>query len=312
MNGYRRERQRIDELLIEKSKEASMFLVIGATGYLGSMIACNLLTAGHSVRTLVREGSKTLPLEKAGAQVVIGDLQDPSSLMAACQGVTTIISTANTRAQDYDENTQATDVRGYQNLIRAAQAAGTDHFLYVSALGADPYSPIPYLAAKGQTEADLRASGMVYTIFRPSYFMDFWFMGLVFGPATQGQPVWVWGDGSDCHWPVAAKDVAEYVVKGAIDHPSARNQVIAILGPQPLSLREAALVAERILGKSICIKTLDPSAPPPDLSPLTIQLMSLGSTLELSGERMAAKEFRVKLTTLDDYLNGILANPAKA
>ncbi len=97
-----------------------MFLVIGSTGYLGSMIARNLLAMGFAVRTLAREGSKTLPLEKAGAQVAIGDLQDLPSLKAACQGVKTIISTAGTRTMDYDVAMQAIDIRSDQNLINAA------------------------------------------------------------------------------------------------------------------------------------------------------------------------------------------------
>jgi NADH dehydrogenase len=189
----------------------------------------------------------------------------------------------------------------------AASAAGVDRFLYTSALGADPDSPIPYLAAKGQTEADLRASGMAYTIFRPSYFMDFWFMGLVFGPVMNGQPVWVMGDGSDPHWPVAAQDVAEFVTRAAIDHPSARNRVIVIPGPQPLSLRDAAMVAERVLGKPALVKPFDLAAPPAELSPLTIQLISLSPALDLSDETMASSEYEITQTTLQDYLNTILA-----
>ncbi len=289
-----------------------MYLVIGGTGYLGRMIARKLLAMTYSVRILVREGSNTLPLEEVGARVVIGDLQDPASLTAACQGVKTIISTAATRTLDYDESVRAIDVCGYHNLIRTAPAAGIDHFLYISALGADPHSEVPYLAAKGQIEADLRDSGMVYTIFRPSYFMDFWFMGLVLGPATKDQPVWVLGDGRDPHWPVAAQDVAEIVVKGAIGHPSARNRVIEITGPQPLSLKDAALVAGRGLGKSVSIKSLDPANPPLELSPLTIQLMSLRPGAQLSGETTAAEEFEIKPTSLEDFLSELRVMPAKA
>lgn len=284
-----------------------MFLIVGATGYLGGMIARNLLTMGYTVRVLVREGSNSLPLEDLGAEVVIGDLQDPASLITACQGIKTVITTASTRTLDYDESVKASDVRGYQNLMMAASAAGVDRFLYISALGANPDSPIPYLAAKGQTEADLSASGMAYTIFQPSYFMDFWFMGLVFGPVMNGQPVWVIGNGSDPHWPVAAQDVAELVTRAAIDHLSARNRVIVIPGPQPLSLRDAAMVAERVLGKPALVKPLDPAAPPAELSPLTIQLISFSPALDLSGKTNASSEYEITQTTLQDYLNKILA-----
>ncbi len=287
-----------------------MILIVGATGYLGNMITHKLLAQGLEVRVLVRSGGNSQPLAEAGAQPVIGDLQDPDSLYAACQGVDTVISTAATRTYDYRETAQAADVRGYQNLFKTAKAAGVSHFILVSAVGADACSSIPYIAAKGEMEADLRASGMDFTIIRPSYFMDFWFMGLVLGPAMKGEPVWVLGEGKDPHCPVVAGDVAEFVVT-AVGHPAARNRVIVVAGPQPLSLRDAALVAERILGKPVPVKSFDPAAAPPELSPLTIQLMTLSSPIDFTKETaQAAEEFGIRQTSLDKYLQGILTKAA--
>ncbi len=287
-----------------------MILIIGATGYLGNMITRKLLAQGLEIRVLVRSGGNSQPLAEAGAQPVQGDLQDPASLHAACQGVDTVISTAGTRTYDYRETNQAADVCGYKNLFKAAKAAGVGHFILISAVGADPCSPIPYIAAKGQMETDLRASGMDFTIIRPSYFMDFWFMGLVFGPAMKGEPVWVLGEGNDPHSPVVAGDVAEFVVTAA-GHPAARNRVIVVAGPQPLSLREAALVAERILGKPVLVKSFDPAAAPAELSPLTVQLMTLSSPADFTKETaQAAGEFGIRQTTLDEFLQGILTKAA--
>ncbi len=137
-------------------------------------------------------------------------------------------------------------------------------------------------------------------------------MGLVFGPAMKDQPVWAMGEGQDPHWPVAAQDVAEFVTRAAISHPSACNRVMVITGPQPLSIMDAASVAEKILGKPVRVKTFDPATPPPELSTLTIQLMSLVPTSDLTEGTLVAREFGITLTTLDDYLGKVLATPAKA
>ncbi len=279
-----------------------MILVAGATGYLGGMITRQLLANGRQVRILVRAGSKHQPLVDAGAQPVIGDLHDRPSLDLACRGITTVISTAFTSTFDYDAAAQAGDVDGTGGLIEAARAAGVDHFIFTSALGADPASAIPYVAAKGQIEARLRSSGMPYTILEPSYFMDFWFMGFVYGPALNGAPVWVLGDGRQPHSPVAARDVAAFAI-AAVERPSARDRVIRIGGPQPLSLCDAVQVAERMLGKTVAMQSYTSGPLPPGWSPLALQLMQLGSSASFALDTTeTAAEFGVRLTSLEEFL----------
>lgn len=88
-----------------------MILIAGATGQLGGAVAHRLLQQGHAVRVLVRpnspaetlaqQGLATSPqaLIEAGAEPVSGDLTAPASLMRACQGVQTVITTANSAAR---------------------------------------------------------------------------------------------------------------------------------------------------------------------------------------------------------------------
>lgn len=274
-----------------------MKLVIGSTGYLGGMVVRGLQTAGEKVRVLVREGANQQPLRDAGAQIFSGNLHDKTSLKTACQGVDAIISTASTRTMDYSESVGEEDVRGYENLISAAFEGGVGHFIFISAMGADPLSPIPYLAAKGRIETVLRASGMDYTIFRPSYFMEFWFMGMVLGPASNHQPVWVTGSGYQPHWPVTAADVAAIAVKAA-NSSVHRNRMYLLPGPEPLSLRDAAAEAGLILGKQVDVQTFAPASPPPDVSPLTAQLLSLKFDLQPYEAFRAADDFKIEMLSL--------------
>ncbi len=76
-----------------------MILVVGATGHLGGAVTRMLLAQGQPVRILVRPQSDYQPLAEAGAQVVLGDLKQPGSLDAACQGADTVITTANSAAR---------------------------------------------------------------------------------------------------------------------------------------------------------------------------------------------------------------------
>lgn len=107
-----------------------MILVVGATGLLGSEI-CDLLAArGKRVRALTRgtcDPARRDRLRALGAEVVPGDLRDAGSPAAACQGVSTVITTASALPIAYqpEVNTpQITDPDGYLSLIAAARDAG--------------------------------------------------------------------------------------------------------------------------------------------------------------------------------------------
>ena len=249
---------------------------------------------------------------QGGARPYTGDLNDGPSLDAACAGAGVIIATAGTRTTDYDATVQANDVAGYRRLIEAARAAGIHQFLFVSALGAHPASPIPYIAAKGDVEATLKTSGVPFTILRPSFFMDFWFFGFVFGPAQGGGPVWVFGDGRDSHSPVLADDVAALAV-AAVDHPNARNRILPQLGPQPLSLADALTEYERRTGTRVEMRSFAPDSPAPGWSSLAVQLMALGSTTQTPADAAGvAEEFGIRPTSLAEYLDTVLPVTATA
>ncbi len=283
-----------------------MILVVGATGQLGSMITHQLLAKGREVRILVRAGSTYQPLVEAGAQPIIGDLRDPASLEAACQGIKTVITTAQARITEDEADAQAINLHGYHSLIDAARGAGVKHFIFTAGLGADPASPIPFLASKGQIKAYLCASGIPYTILEPDWFMEGWFMFFVYLPASQGQPVWVIGEGCDRHSPVAIQDVAAFAV-AAVDHPNARNRVIPLGGPQALSWRDTVTLCESLLGKSITVQSFTPDQPPPGWPPLLVQLVAGISTDWVVDMTETAREFGVRLTPLAEFVRGTLS-----
>src|SRR5512142_1648557 len=121
---------------IHKSKEIDMILVVGSTGYLGSEICRRLTLSGKSVRGLVRSTSdeeKVARLKAMGVETVTGDLRDPSSLAAACQGADAVITTATTTvSMQPGDSIPITDQQGQLDLVKVAKQAGVHKFIYVS------------------------------------------------------------------------------------------------------------------------------------------------------------------------------------
>ena len=110
----------------------------------------------------------------------------------------------------------------------------------------------------------LRESGIGYTILAPTAFMEFWPAMVVGMPALRGQPVTLVGEGRRRHSFVSNRDVAAFAV-AAVDHPAARNQHLAIGGPEPLSWREVVATYERVLGRSIPVEYVAMGEPVPGL-----------------------------------------------
>jgi len=113
-----------------------MILVAGATGVLGSEIVRNLLARVGKVRAMTRKTSKPETvdrLRKAGAQIVVADLKDPASLVAACKGVDGVISTVTsvTTAQPGD-SFASTDGQGTIAAHRRGKECGAKKFVFIS------------------------------------------------------------------------------------------------------------------------------------------------------------------------------------
>ena len=286
-----------------------MILVVGATGLVGGMIARRLLGRGDTVRILVRPGSNYQPPVDAGAQPVVGDLKDPSSLGPACAGVQTVITTATSGSRGGADTVQTVDEEGNRHLIDAARAAEVRQFIFVSALSADEDSPIPMARAKAHTEAYLRASGMPYTVLAPNGILEV-NLGLVVGfPLRAGQPATLIGEGRRRHSLVAASDVAAFAV-AVVGHPLALNRRVVIGGPEAVSWRDIIATYERVLGRPVPVEwkapgELLPNLPPvPGLAELVSGILAGLETYDSPVDMTeTARTFGVQLTPLEEVVH---------
>jgi uncharacterized protein YbjT (DUF2867 family) len=288
-----------------------MILVVGATGQLGGLIVRTLLERGRPVRALVRNAPGAAPVP-AGAETVVGDLKDPESLAAACRGVSAVVTTANSVGRAGADTVESVDRRGNHNLLEAAAAAGVRRFVFTSALGASPESPVPFLQAKAETEQRLRASGMDWTILRPNLFMDTWVPAVVGGPALAGEPVTIVGKGRRRHSFVAAQDVAAYAV-AALDHQQAVGRELMIGGAEPRSWQDVVETFEQALGREVPTRSvpLGTSVPglPDAVSGVLTALETYDSPLDMTE---SSRTFGVLPSTLRDFVRDFVTRAAQA
>lgn len=215
-------------------------LVVGATGTLGRQIVRHALDNGYSVRCLVRNLRKASFLKEWGAELVLGDLTKPETLISALEGIETVIDSATARPSDA---ARRVDWEGQVNLIQAAKKANIQRFIFFSILNAEKYPEIPLMAIKHSTEIFLAESGLNYTILRPCGFMQ----GLIgqYGiPILDNQPVWITGESSPIAY-MNTQDIAKFAIQ-AIAVPATENQTFPVVGLRPWTAEEIIQLSERL------------------------------------------------------------------
>lgn len=282
-----------------------MILVVGSSGELGGLIAREAIARGLPVRALVRSVADAERLAAMGAEPVFGDLKDPGSLLAACRGVDTVVTTANTARREQPDTLETVDRAGNRNLIDAARSAGVDHLVFTSVNGVFEGHPVPFMAAKAETERALQDSGLTWTILAPEPFMETWLGMVVAGPALAGREVVYVGTGERKHSFVSIADVAAFGV-AAISHPEARDRRLVIGGPDAVSLRAVVDAFETELGRPIPQRGVAPGEPvaglPPSVAPLLIGLEMADSVVDCRG---LASTFGIRLTPVAEYVRRV-------
>ena len=294
----------------------STILVAGATGLLGNAICQRLAAAGRSVRALVRASSdpvKVSRLQSFGVETIQGDVRDYASLDKACQGVTTVISTVSSMPFSYQpgvNDIQRTDVDGITNLIKAAQTNHISQFIYTSFSGNIDLD-FPLRNAKREVEQKLKESRLVYTILRPSYFMEVW-LGPAVGFDAANTNVVIYGTGHNPLSWIALEDVAQFAVV-SLDHPDAKNATLELGGPEAISPLGVVKLFEQANGRSIELKFVPAEALEAQQAAATdpmqqsfsglMRCVASGDPIDMSS---TSKTFAIQLTKVEDYVKRVL------
>lgn len=215
-----------------------MILLTGATGKTGGEVARQLAAHGIPYRALVRNREKAAPLEALGAELVVGDLADRRAVDAALEGIDRAFLVTPNGEQQLAIETQ---------FIDAAKAAGVGHVVYLSSLESVPESPNPIPAAHVAAEGHLRASGLDWTMLRPTFFMQT-FTGMAAVIRDKGMIALPCGHGTLATTDL--RDVAAVTVK-VFTEPGHANRSYDLTGPDLLTMEQVAAVFGDVLGREV-------------------------------------------------------------
>lgn len=142
--------------------------VTGGTGYVGHAIVSSLLAHGHDPVVLQRPNTTRQTL--LPVQLVTGTIFDDTVLAAGMEGCDAVIHLVGIIREVPRKGVtmQRIHVEGTRSVLRAAQTAGVQRILHMSALGAKSGATASYHRSKWDAEQLVRQSPLNYTIIRPS------------------------------------------------------------------------------------------------------------------------------------------------
>jgi NADH dehydrogenase len=228
-----------------------MILVTGATGFVGRHLVASLAgDANLKLRVLLRPGGSAERLPRGiPVHAMMGNIRDPDSLLAAMDGVHTIIHLVGTDTRGRHADLNDIDVASTKAIVEAAQAARVGRIIYVSRVGADRGSAFPILRAKGEIEEIIRSSGIAHTIFRTSvlFGQDDHFSEHI-AMLIRAFPVFlVPGDGESTFHPLWVEDLVTCLAM-SLEDLDLIDTTISLGGPEILSYRRIAMRIMHALG----------------------------------------------------------------
>ncbi|WP_053363642.1 SDR family oxidoreductase [Bacillus sp. FJAT-27251] len=158
-------------------------LVVGANGQIGRHLVQLLKDSGkHEARAMVRKEEQQEYFRSIGVETVLASLEGSvDDIAQAVKGCDAIVFTAGSGGHTGLDKTLLIDLDGAAKTVEAAEQAGIDRFIMVSAIQAhrrENWSEQikPYFAAKHYADRALLQSVLNYTIVRPG--------GLINEPGT--------------------------------------------------------------------------------------------------------------------------------
>lgn len=209
--------------------------ITGSSGHLGGRVARQLAARNAPLRLVVRSADRAPSLHDA--QVVEAEYRDRAAATAALDGVRTLFMVSASESADRVDEHRA--------FIDAARAAGVEHVVYTSFLGAAPDAVFTLGRDHYATEEHIRESGMRFTFLRDNFYLDFLpglagEDGVIRGPAGDGRVSAVTRD-----------DIAACAVEVLLDPEPHRGMTYELTGSEALSLDDVAATVTRSTGRPV-------------------------------------------------------------
>src|SRR5476649_1683619 len=216
-------------------------LVTAATGKTGAATTIELLARQYPVRAMVRQAdARSRRLEKAGAHVVLGSLEDYADLQAAMSGV---------QRAYFCPPLEPGTLRRATLFATAAQAARLECIVFLSQWISDPLHPAVHSREKWLTGEILRQLPGLDTIaVQPGFFADNYFSALDTMLQFGVMPLPL---GSGLNAPPSNEDIGRVIAALLIDPAPHIGNAYRPTGPRLLAPDEIAAICGRALGRKV-------------------------------------------------------------
>lgn len=232
--------------------------ISGGTGFVGGHLCRELLSRGHTLKLLVHN-PKALYLNDA--ELVSGDVtsaEDCKKGAAGCDAVVNLVGII----REFPERGitfERLHIEATRTMLAAARENGIGRYLQMSALGSRPGAVSGYHKSKYAAEELVIASGLDYTIFRPSLIFGAKdaFVNMLADFIRRFSVVPVIGDGRYRLQPIAADDVARCFAL-ALEKPETIGTAYTLCGPDRLTYLEIVDAVAKALDRRFVLKLKNP------------------------------------------------------
>jgi uncharacterized protein YbjT (DUF2867 family) len=223
-----------------------MYVITGATGHTGSVIADTLLAKGEKVRVIARTKERLDRFVAKGAEAFVADVKDTAALTKAFDGARAVYAmlSSDYRVEDFrGDQERITD-----SLAAAIEKTGVSHVVCLSSVGADkPERVGPVNGLHSFEEKIQRIANLNALILRATYFMENNLMQvkIIQTMGTMGGLL-----KSDLALPqIATRDIGAYAADALLQLKFTGKTTRELLGQRNVSMKETATAFGNAIGK---------------------------------------------------------------
>lgn len=232
-----------------------MFVISGATGHVGSVVAKELLAKKQRIKAIVRNPEKGVALAKEGTELAVGSLDDRAFLTSTLRGADGFF------AMLPPPPFTTTDIYGYQQrladtIAAAVEAAAVPHVVMLSSIGADLPSGNGPIRGLNYLENGLRATATTLTAIRAGSFQEN--IGVLVGAARAAGIYPSFAPSADTREPmIATRDIGTLAAESLLRKP-AKSEIVDLQGPS-YSATDVAAKLGSALGKPLQVVVVPPA-----------------------------------------------------
>jgi len=219
-----------------------MYVILGASGNTGSIIADSLLSKGKKVRVVGRDAGRLQRFVRQGAEAFTGDVSDAAALTRAFTGARSayLLLPPITSREDQERESDA--------IAQAVTESGLRYAVHLSSYGAHVQKGTGPVTGLHSSEQKLNAiSGLNVLHLRAAYFME-----NHLGAISMIQGMGIFGHAllPNLKLPmIATRDVGDYAAQRLLDLDFSGKQTRELLGERDLTMTEATAIIARGIGK---------------------------------------------------------------